>query len=78
MQPEPIYRKIRKQAQICQNNVNLTAYENLLKYGVIVSMIWNIQSIVEFVTVMPGKITKKIGAPGLQNLAVGRITRWPY
>ena len=47
---------------------------------VIVSMICNIQSIAEFVAVMWGKFTKKIGAQGSQSLAVGHffITRWSY
>ena len=47
-------------------------------YGVIVSIICDIQSIADFVAAMRGKITKKIGTPGSKNLAVGRITRWPY
>ena len=47
-------------------------------YGVIVSMICNNQYIPEFVAVMRGKITKKVGARGSQNLVVGRITRCLY
>ena len=47
-------------------------------YGVVVSTICNILSIAEFVAVMRDKITTKIGARGSQNLAVVRITRWPY
>ena len=70
MQSEPIYRKIRKQTQISQNNENLLM--KTCSYGVIGSMICNIQSIAEFVAVMRGKITKKIGARGTQNLAVLR------
>ena len=37
------------------------------------SMICNIQSIAEFVAIMRGKITKKIGAQRSQNLAVGLL-----
>ena len=57
-----------KQTQIHQNNENLLM--KTCSYGVIVSMICDIQSMAEFVAVMRGKILKQIDAQGSQNLAV--------
>ena len=56
---------------IRQNNENLLM--KTCSYGVIVSMICNTLSIAEFVAVMQGKITKKIGVRGSQNLGYYKV-----